>query len=142
MAQESVQDPQAFARIVEDSLQKAQEHISGLRKTNMWLLIASIVSSAATTLVAGGTAALGPVVSQGPAGWRIACIVAAAFAFTSTVTTALIQEMKIGEQLVKGTQCVGRLRALEVTITIGSQSWEEIRKEYVEIVKVYPELVG
>ena len=61
MAQASTQDHQAFTQIVKDSLQKAQEHISGLRKTNTALVIASIVSSAVTTLVAGGTAAIGPI---------------------------------------------------------------------------------
>jgi hypothetical protein len=61
MAQAPAQDHTAFAQIVQDSLQKAQEHITGLRNTNTWLVIASIISSAATTLVAGGTAVVGPV---------------------------------------------------------------------------------
>jgi hypothetical protein len=142
MAQESVQDYKAFAQIVKNTIQKAQEQISGLRKTNMWLLITSIVSSAVTTLVAGGTAATGPMVGAGVAGWRLACIVAAIFAFTSTVCTALTQQMKIGERLMQGIQCVGRLRALDLAIATGSQSWEDITKEYGEIVKVYPELGG
>jgi hypothetical protein len=142
MAQESTQEHQAFTQIVKDSLQKAQGHISDLRKTNTWLLITSIVSSAATTLVAGGTAAIGPVAAEGAAGWKIACIVAAVFAFTSTVTTLLSQQMKIDERLMQGTLCMGRLRALEVAIAIGSQSWEEITKEYSEIIRAYPELSG
>jgi hypothetical protein len=140
MAQESAPDRKAFAKIVKDSLHKAQDHISSLRTTNTILLIASILSSAATTLVAGGTALIGPIGGEGDAGWRIACIVAAFFAFTSTVTTALTQQMKINERLIQATQCVGRLRALDVTIATGSQSWEEITKEYGEIVKTYPEL--
>jgi hypothetical protein len=140
MAQESKQDPEAFAQIVKDTLQKAQAHISSLRKTNTWLLITGIVSSAATTLVAGGTAAAGPVVGAGTAGWRIACIVAAVFAFTATVCTSLSQQMKISEQLMQGTQYVGRLRALELALATGSQNWEEITKEYGEIVRGYPEI--
>jgi len=142
MAQELAPDHQAFAQIVKDSLQRAQVYISGLRKTNTFLLIASIVSSAATTFVAGGTAVAGPVVGDGVAGWKIACVVAAILAFVSTVTTALIQQMKTGERLIQGTQCVGRLRALDVAIAIGSQSWEDITREYGEIVKTYPELGG
>ena len=142
MAQESNPDPQAFAQIVEDTLQKAQEHISSLRKTNTWLLITGIVSSAVTTLVAGGTAVAGPVVGDGVAGWRLACIVAAIFAFTSTVCTAFTQQLKISERLTQGIQCVGRLRALDVAIATGNQSWEDITKEYGEIVKVYPEIGG
>ena len=139
MVQESTKDYKAFAQIVKESLQKTQVNISGLRKTNTWLLITSIVSSAVTTLVAGGTAAVGPVVGTGTPGWRLACIVAAVFAFTSAVATALTQQMKTGERLVQGVECVGRLRALEVAIATGSQSWEEITKEYGEITRIYPE---
>jgi hypothetical protein len=140
MAQESVHDHKAFAQIVQGSLQSGQARIAGLRKTHLWLLLASIVSSAITTLVAGVTAAAGPVVSEGVAGWRLACIVAAVFGFASTACTTLTQEMKIGERLVQGTQCVGRLKALDVAIATGSHSWEEITKEYTDIVKVYPDI--
>ena len=142
MAQESVQDHKEFTKIVEGSLHKAQARLSGLRKANTWLLFTGIVSSAATTLVAGGTAAAGPVVAGGEAGWRIPCIVAAIMAFAATVSMALSQQLKISEQLVQGTQYVGRLRALEVAITTGSLSWEEIAKEYGEIIKLYPEIGG
>ena len=140
MAPEPIQDRKAFAQIVKESLQSGQERIAGLRKTHLWLLIASIVSSAVTTLVAGVTAAAGPVVSEGVAGWRLACIVAAVFGFASTACTTLTQELKIGERLVQGTQCVGRLKALDLAIATGSQSLEEIAKEYTDIVKVYPEI--
>lgn len=140
MAQEPTQDHQAFTQIVKDSLLKAQERISGLRKTNTGLVIISILSSAATTLVAGGTAAVGPVMGTGDVGWRLACILAALFAFVSTVTTALIQQLKTSERLIEDTQYVSRLKALQVAIVTGSQSWEEIAKEYAEIVKTYPEL--
>ena len=140
MAQEPIQDRKAFAQIVKGSLQNGQERISGLRKTHLWLLIGSIVSSAATTIVAGVTSAAGPVVSEGIAGWRLACIVAAIFGFVSTVCVTLAQELKIGERLVQGSQCVGRLKALDVAIVTGSQSWEEIAKEYGEIIKIYPEI--
>jgi hypothetical protein len=142
MAQEPTQDPKAFAQIVKGSLLKAQEQTAGLRKTSGWLLIASIVGSAATTLVAGFTAAAGPVVAAGDAGWRIPCIIAAAFAFISTVSTAVNQQLKIGDRLSQGNQCVGRLRALDIAIATGNQTWEEITKEYGEIARTYPELVG
>jgi hypothetical protein len=68
--------------------------------------------------------------------------VAAFLAFTSTVTTALIQQMKTGERLMQATQCVGRLRALELAIATGSQSWNEITKEYGEVLKAYPDYIG
>jgi len=100
-----------------------------------------IASSAGSTLVAGVTAATGPLVGQGDAGWRLACIVAAVFAFVATMSTGLKQQLRFSDRLAKGAQCVGKLRALDVTITTGNQDWQEIANEYKEIAKTYPEFI-
>ena len=142
MIHEPTYGQDAIKQFVNNSLRKAQEQVSGLRKTNTRLLMTNIACSAATTLVAGGTAATGPIVGEGPAGWRISCIVAAIFAFVSAVITALIQQMNINEKLVEGNQCIGRLKDLDLSIATGSHTWEEITQEYREIVKTYPEHVG
>jgi hypothetical protein len=142
MSKESTQDRDALARRVEASLKKAEGIISGLRKANTRLLVAGMASSAAATLVAGITAAQGPVVGTGIEGWRVACIVAAVLAAASTVSTGLNQQLKISDRLAKGTQCVGRLKSLDIVITTGSRGWEEIVKEYEEIAKTYPELIS
>ena len=141
MVEDPAHDLMAFARMVKESLRRSEERASGLRKTNARLLVASILSSAATALVAGGTAAVGPLVGQDVAGWRIACIVAAVLAFTSTVCTALTQQLKIGDRLTAGNQCVGRLRSLDLAIVTGGHTWEEITREYADIARTYPELV-
>ena len=142
MTQESTQDHQAITQIIKDSLQKAQEQISSLRKTNKSLVLTSIISSAATTLIAGVTAATGPLVSNGTEGWKLSCLVAAIFAFISTVTTALIQQMKTEERLVQGTQCVGRLLALQVAIATSGQNLDRVAGEYSEIVRTFPDFCG
>jgi hypothetical protein len=142
MNKEPRQDLEAFAQMVKDSLRKAQEITSGLRRKNTRLLITGMVCSAGTTLVAGGTAAAGPVIGEGDAGWRIACIVAAVLAFVSTVATALTTQLKYDERLTQGNQCIGRLRALDIAIVTGSGNWEEISKEYEEVVKAYSEFIG
>jgi len=141
MVEQNARDLAAFAQMVKASLHKAEESTSGLRQTNTRLLVASIVSSAATAVVAGGTSVMGPVIGQGIPGWRLACTVAAILAFTSTVCTALTQQLRIGDRLTEGNQCVGRLRSLDLTIITGERSWEEITKEYGEIAKAYPELI-
>ena len=133
MSKESMQDRTALAQRVKASLQKAEGIVSGLRKANARLLITGMASSAASTLVAGITAAQGPVVGEGIEGWRVACIVAAVFGFVSTVSTGLTQQLKISDRLSKGTQCVGRLKSLDIVIATGSRAWEEIVKEYEEI---------
>jgi hypothetical protein len=141
MAMDSTQDHTAIAKMVSDSLQKARGHVSGLRKTNTRLMSANIVCSASATLVAGLTAATGPIVGAGPEGWRTSCIVAAILAFISTVSIGFIQQLKFEERLMMGTQCVGRLRELDLSIATGSQSWEEITREYSDIVKSFPEQI-
>ena len=142
MIQESRQDREAFVQMVKNSLRTAQENTDSLRRTNTRLIITGMICSAGTTLVAGGTAVTGPVVGVEDAGWRFACIVAAVFAFASTICTALTTQLKFDERLSQGNQCVGRLRALDVTITAGTENWGETTKEYGEIVKAYSEIIG
>jgi hypothetical protein len=142
MAKQSKQNHEVLTKMVRSSLRKAQEITSDLRKKNTRLLIAGMVFSAGTTLVAGGTAAAGPVVGVGVTGWKIACIVAAVLAFASTVSTALTTQLKFGERLSHGNQCIGRLKSLDVAIATGSENWEEVNKEYGEIVKAYTAFIG
>jgi hypothetical protein len=142
MSKESTLDRNALTRRVTASLTRAEAIVSGLRKAHTRLLVAGMGSSAVATLVAGITAAQGPVVGQGTEGWRVACIVAAVFAFASTATTGLHQQLKIGDRVSEGTQCVGRLKSLDVVIGTGSRGWEEIASEYEEIAKAYPELIS
>ncbi len=142
MVQGSIQDHDALIKMVKNSLQKAREQTSGLRKKNTSLIITGMICSAGTTLVAGGTALVGPMIGQEDAGWRLACIVAAVFAFVSTVSTALTKQLNFDERLSQGNQCVGRLRALDVAITTGSGNWEEAAKEYREILQAYTEFTG
>jgi hypothetical protein len=142
MVLDSTQDHTALSQLVSSSLQKAQGQVSGLRKTNTRLVGANVICSTSATLVAGLTAATGPIVGAGIEGWRISCIVAAILAFISTVSIGFIQQLKFEERLMQGNQCVGRLRELNLSIATGSRSWDEITKEYTDIMKTYPEHIG
>jgi hypothetical protein len=142
MNNKSKQGRDAFVQMVKDSLRKAQEYTSDLRKRNTRLLITGLVCSAGTTLVAGGTAVTGPIMGSGDAGWRIACIVAAVLAFVSTLSTAITTQLKFEERLAKGNQCVGQLEALNVSILTGTEDWQEVAEEYSEIVKDYSEFIS
>jgi len=138
---QSTQNREALERRVKDNLQKVREHTTKLRKSNSQLLVASIITSGTSTLVAGITAAQGPVIGDGVSGWRIACIIAAVFAFAATVCTGLTQQLKIAERLAEGNQCFSRLNALDVAIVMGNRSWEDLAKEYEEITKTYSEFL-
>ena len=141
MTQEPTQNREAFARRVNESLRKAEDYASRLQQTSTRLLASSIASSAATTLVTAVTAAQGPIVGEGPTGWRISCIVAAIFGFATTLLVGLNQQLKISDRLTQGNECAGRLKALDVAIATGSRSWDEITKEYEQVMRTYPEPV-
>ena len=132
----------AFTARLKQSLQFARANTSKLRKLHTGFLIASIVSSSATTLVAAITAAQGPIIGEGPEGWKISCIIAAFFGFTATICVGLNQQLKVSDRLSKSNQCLGRLQSLDVATDIGSRNTNEIMKEFEELVKVYPEIMG
>jgi hypothetical protein len=132
---------QEFVNRVRDSLSKVEQQTVQIRKTNTSLLFGGMVSSGIATLVAGLTSALGPLVGEGISGWRLACIVAAIFSFIATIVTGLNQQLRLNERLSENQKCLGRLRALEFSITSGSQDWTEITHEYSEILRSYPELL-
>jgi len=141
MSGETTQDLKEIAQVVKTSLQKAEEAVSGLRKTNTRLFAAGIGSSAASTLIAGITAARGPMIGEGTEGWRIACIIVAIAGFASTLIAGLSQQLRISERLSEGTQIVGKLRYLDMIAATGKRSWEEIVREYEEIIKAFPAII-
>jgi hypothetical protein len=124
-----------------NGLNHLETRMQQLQRANTGLLASGIVSSAASTLVTGVTAANGPVLGSGTPGWRLACIIAAVFSFGATIAVGLNQRLKIGEKLAEGRQCTGHLRALEVAMVTGSRPRDEIVKEYEELVRTYPDLV-
>ena len=142
MSANPVQDRSLLAQSVKTSIKKAEKIVARLRRTNTSLLTTTTVSSAASTLVAGVTAAMGPIIGEGPEGWRAACLLAAILAFVSTVATGVSQQLKISDQLSEGKQCVGRLRILDVGMKTGRRSWDDIVSEFEEIAQAYPEFIG
>ncbi len=141
MSKDGIEERRILTKSVKASLRKAGAIVSSYRKKKNHFLITAIVSSTAVTLVAGVTAAVGPIVGTGMEGWRIACIIAAIFGFVSTVSTGLNEQLKISDRLSEGKQGVGKLSYLDVVITTGNKSWEEITEEYEEIAKAYPEFI-
>jgi hypothetical protein len=133
------EDRRALQEMVKNSLREAERIASQLRKTNTRLVFAGISSSAACTLFAGLTAARGPLLREGPAGWRLACIISAILAFAATLCIGLDQQLRINDRLSTAYRCVGRLRSLEVIITTGGRSWQEVTSEYAEIEGAFPE---
>ncbi|RIH81813.1 hypothetical protein Mterra_02948 [Calidithermus terrae] len=135
----STPDSAALADHVRRSVLKAEAYTARLRRSNTRLLLTSLFASGASTLVTGVTAAGGPVVGSGIEGWRLACVAGAVLGFAATVSTGAVQQLKVGDRLSEGNQCLGRLRLLEVAISTRSRPLEDIAKEYAEVLKTYPE---
>jgi hypothetical protein len=132
----------AIARSVKSSLAKTEKFISDHKKTHSGFLITSMTFSSASTLVAGITSAAGPVVGSGIEGWRMACIAAAVLGFIATLSTGISQQLKMDDQLLEGRQCLGKLKALDTSITIGSRTRDEIIQEYEGISRNYPKFIS
>jgi len=141
MNQSAKLDRDTLRHRIESSLGRAEAHTAGLRKMNTRLLISGVTSSGLAALVTGVTAAAGPIVGEGIPGWRLACIVGAILAFAGSLLVGLNQQLKVGDRLTEGSQCLGRLRFLEVSMATGSRDWEEIVDEYEAIVTAYPEVI-
>ena len=122
MAVESGQDRKLITKNIKSSLLKAQNFVAKRKRTNTRLLVASMSFSGASTLVAGFTSAGGPIIGSGIEGWRLACIVAAVFGFTSTISTGAIQQLESTDRLSKGKECLSKLRSLDLGITTGKKS--------------------
>lgn len=142
MSAESGQNQILITKSIKSSLLKAEKFVSGRKRTNTRLLVASMAFSGASTLVAGITSAGGPIIGSGIEGWRLACIVAAVFGLTSTVSTGISQQLDATDRLSKGKECLTKLRTLDLGITTGKKKWEEITKEYEELAISYPELIS
>ena len=142
MSKGELEERRKVTESVKASLRKAGEIVSGYQKKKNRLLFAAMISSTAATLVAGVTAAAGPMAGTGTDGWRMACIIAAVFGFISTVSTGLSEQLKISDRISEGSQGIGKLKYLDILITTGNKSWEEITDEYEEIAKAYPELIS
>lgn len=142
MSTENRQNQNLITKKIQSSLRKVQGLVTSRKKTVSRLMISSMAFSGASTLVAGVTSAAGPVIGSGIEGWRFACIAAAVLGFTSTISTGIIQQMESTDSLSKGRECLTKLKSLDLGITTGRKSWEEIVKEYGELALTYPELIS
>lgn len=131
-----------LSKKLRSSLEQAGNFVKKRKKLNTALVVSSVISSAAATLIAGLTAAQGPVVGTGTEGWRMACTAAAVFGFSATVSSGISQQLKVNEKLVLGTQCLKQLQTLDIGLSTGSKDIDEAAQEYRDIVHTYPEMMS
>ena len=124
---------------IRTSLTQADEYTRRQQRLNSTLTISTTVGSALTAFVTALTAAQGPTVIPGVLDWQGACTIGAIFSFITTVCSGLNQQMNTSQKFLLGSQCVGRLRALELVATAQSRAMDEITNEYAGILREYAE---
>lgn len=139
MSTQSEKNNDTLSKGIRESLENAEKNAQSMKKKSSWLLFSSIITSAASTLVAAFAVAQGPVVGEGIPGWRTTCTIAAILSFATTVSVGLNQQFGMNDRVVKANECAGKLKSLDVSIATGSRNWEEIGTEYEAIVREYPE---
>jgi hypothetical protein len=144
----NIQEPQPqvdFASLlkrIRDSLSDADSYTQRYKRLNSTLMIVTIVGSALTAFITALTAVEGPTVVPNLLDWRVACSIGAVLSLLTTVCSGLSQQLNISQKLVLGSQCVGRLRALELVAATQTRGVSEITNEYAEILRTYAETAG
>ncbi|MBL8007017.1 MAG: hypothetical protein JNJ56_05755 [Ignavibacteria bacterium] len=128
---------------IKQSLQKAEDRVSALRKTNSRYIVISLVASVLATFLAGSTAFLGPLAGQGPPAWKWTCGITAIFTATATIFTGLHKQLSIPEKLSRATECAGKLRAIDFSLqNLKNESEkDDLLQEYRKVIEVYSEYV-
>lgn len=127
---------------VRADLQRAEAKAERLRRMNLRLILATLAASALATLLAGVTAATGPVVGAGPMAWRWTCGVIALVTGFSGLMTSVQQRFNIADHLAQSLACTGRLRALELSLTLQQRDARELVRDYEEVVANHPSVLS
>jgi hypothetical protein len=82
------------------------------------------------------------VVIPGLLEWQSACAIGAVLSFITTICSGVSQQLGISQNFSLGSQCVGRLRALELVAATRTRSLGEITNEYADILRTYAGIIS
>lgn len=121
---------------IDASRRKAESYVAHARRANMRAVVVSLVASSLSAFLTGLPSAIGePLMGT----WRVTCMLASLFAVIAAITTGLQAQLRYADRLASATECLGRLRALEVQASLGTLSPEELAKTLAQIVAKYPQ---
>jgi hypothetical protein len=132
---------EAVQQKIKETLYKVNLNVVKLKNANFRLVTTSLAASALATLLAGLTAAMGPLAGQGPSAWKITCGAVAGFTALAGLMTGLHQKLSISERLAKSFSCAGRLNSLDIALSITKRDPAIVAKEYEELIGNYPDLL-
>lgn len=127
---------------IEEHLSRVEWRASRLRRTNFRVLTLGLVFSTLATLLAGLTAATGPLVGQGPPAWRWTCGLIAVVTAAAAFMTGIQQRFQVSDRLARSLACAGRLRSLEIALRLSRRGVDEVGQDYAELVATYAEELG
>lgn len=124
---------------VQTSLHLAESYVKKYRVWDLKLLIISIVLGAVATTLAGGAAVGGKPMLDILGGWRILCSIVALLTLVGTICGTLHKTLQVTNRLASAVECVAKLRALELAITITKKDANEVVEAYSQILQQYPD---
>lgn len=125
---------------IRESTERAEFESARLRQRNSRLTGAGILAGGLSTAVGALAVTFGPMMSQIGGGWKLTCGVATLLTACATVCMGFCQQLSLPDHLAKATACAGRLRALEVQLSLGGREPAEVAKEYEDLMTYYYDL--
>jgi len=126
---------------IRQPIANAEHRTRELRHENSRLVTLGLIAGALGTIMAGFAAAAGPLTGQGPHAWRVTCGIVATLTACATLFPGLNQQLSIPDRLAKANICVGRLRALEIGISVTQRDPTEVATEYQDVCSAYHEFM-
>ena len=128
-----------LATRIQDNLRRVEVRAARLRRVNVRVQSANLILTTLATLLAGLTAAAGPLVGEGPPAWRWTCGAIAVVTAAAGLTAGFHQRFQLPDQLARVLSCAGRLRSLELGLQLARLSPQEASHEYEQLIASYPE---
>jgi hypothetical protein len=123
------------------ALSRAEVNMARLRRRRNGLVYVSLLAGLMATVVSGFAAAIGPMVGGTPKAWKMTCGVVAALTACATFCSGLNERFGVPDQLAKATVCVGRLRTLEIGITLAHRDPSDVARDYQELIAQYQDVL-
>jgi len=134
-------DVSDMTRKIQDSLSKVSAYTKQQSKMNSTLTLVTTIGSAVTAFITALTAIEGPTVIPGLLDWQNACGIGAVLSLITTISSGVGQQLNVSQKLIDGSQCTGRLRALEFSAIAKTKSAEELAAEYADILRTFPNVM-
>lgn len=124
-----------------------EARVRRLSTANSRYIYLGIIAGALATFVAGLTAFKGAPLLDVPQqakqeAWQITCAIAAMLTLVATLCTGLQKALTVPEKLGAAIACLGRLRALDLALTVRGADHVEIAREYENLISSNAELLA